>query len=287
MPRPIKGKLMVVDVGRENERRRLTIPLAGGRFAYVDFTSKEHEEAAIALSEQLLRGRALLIKSAKDFEKKGAPKKANAPTASGASFSSTKSKTTPSPTLFVGNLPFEATVAGVKGLFVPFGPVRKVRLMTFEDTGKCKGFAYVDFMEQSGAEMCMSERKPLFLEGRKLRVEFGSAEAARRGAPWIHDPKGLNGPKKEDGGDGESRKRGRPEEDEEERKEGGGGGRRARRRERLQGAAGGGSTSRSKGGANTSGGAGGRFPPPGPERASAAVVPFTGTKVTFGEDEEA
>ncbi|RKP12225.1 hypothetical protein BJ684DRAFT_21223, partial [Piptocephalis cylindrospora] len=115
---------------------------------------------------------------------------------------------------------------------------------------------------------------PILLDGRKLRVEFGSAEAARRGAPWIHDPKGLNTQK------AESRKRDYPEDEGEdhEAEGGGGGGRRARRRERHQGV---GSGPRSFKSGPSSAPTG---PPPGPERASAAVVPFTGTKITFDDE---
>jgi RNA recognition motif-containing protein len=46
----------------------------------------------------------------------------------------------PAATLFVGNLPFNAVKSDLERIFSIFGKLNKVRLMTFEDSGKCKGY---------------------------------------------------------------------------------------------------------------------------------------------------
>jgi RNA recognition motif-containing protein len=102
-------------------------------FAYVDFSSAEGQEAAIKLSESELDGRKVLIKSSKSFEGRPAVSKA------AAQEKSLKQKHAVSPTLFVGNLSFQSTREGLQKLFEDCGEIRKVRLATFEDSGKCKG----------------------------------------------------------------------------------------------------------------------------------------------------
>lgn len=77
--------------------------------------------------------------------------------------------------------------------------IRKVRLGTFEDSGKCKGwvvrpktsvnpnrkhrFAFVDFLNTEHATSALVNPKNHHLNGRDLVVEYASAEAVRRGAP--------------------------------------------------------------------------------------------------------
>ncbi|PLW14686.1 hypothetical protein PCANC_09591 [Puccinia coronata f. sp. avenae] len=59
--------------------------------------------------------------------------------------------------------------------------IRKVRMGTFEDTGKCKGFAFVDFETVDQATKVLMNLKNHHLDGRKLTVEYASVEAVKRG----------------------------------------------------------------------------------------------------------
>ena len=54
--------------------------------------------------------------------------------------------------LFVGNLPFDATEEALRDLFSPFGEVQQVRIMTDRDTGKPRGFAFVEMAEDDTAK---------------------------------------------------------------------------------------------------------------------------------------
>ncbi|POY73589.1 hypothetical protein BMF94_3122 [Rhodotorula taiwanensis] len=59
--------------------------------------------------------------------------------------------------------------------------IRKIRLGTFEDSGKCKGWAFVDFHLAAQATRALLNLHNHQLNGRKLNVEYASAEAVRRG----------------------------------------------------------------------------------------------------------
>ncbi|KAJ7368780.1 hypothetical protein DFH08DRAFT_33059 [Mycena albidolilacea] len=186
-------------------------------YAYVDFTTPEAQKAAIALSEQNLFGRRLLIKDGTDFTGRPAvPGAEGAAAAPGTEISKTHSKTAqkilraqkqpPAPTLFIGNLGFEATEQSIRGLFDAHRPkpkpkapdaegdakpeaeekwIRKVRMGTFEDSGLCKGFAFADFTSIEHATSVLVNPKNHLLDGRKLTVEYASADAVRRGAPKV------------------------------------------------------------------------------------------------------
>lgn len=116
-------------------------------FAYVDFSTSAAFDTALALSETQLAGRALLIKDAKSFE--GRPQKK--PSEDDSKNGPGKSKTAqpPSRRIFVGNLGFDVTKEDLTEHFAPCGEVENIHMATFEDSGKCKGFAWVTFAVES------------------------------------------------------------------------------------------------------------------------------------------
>ncbi|KAJ5922620.1 hypothetical protein N7516_010323 [Penicillium verrucosum] len=99
-------------------------------FAYVDFTDKKSLQEAIGLSEQLMTGRRVLIKDANNFAVWPSPSKR----------------------IFVGNLSFDVTKENLEENFGKCGTVTNVHMATFQDTGKCKGYAWVEFEELAAAE---------------------------------------------------------------------------------------------------------------------------------------
>lgn len=116
-------------------------------FAYVDFETAEHLAAGLALSESLLSGRKVLIKDAKSFT--GRPEKSASETAAAAAAAAGAKP--PSKRVFVGNLAFDVTKDTLQEHFSPAGEIEHIHLATFEDTGKCKGFAWVTFAEMAAA----------------------------------------------------------------------------------------------------------------------------------------
>ncbi|KFY40881.1 hypothetical protein V495_05202 [Pseudogymnoascus sp. VKM F-4514 (FW-929)] len=109
-------------------------------FAYVDFSTAEHTLAAVALSEELLGGRRVLIKNNKSFE--GRPLVAKDAAAPGK-----KDMKAPSKRIFLGNLRFDTTEESLKEHFERCGPIETCMVATFEDSGKCKGYAWITFAD--------------------------------------------------------------------------------------------------------------------------------------------
>jgi RNA recognition motif-containing protein len=136
-------------------------------FAYVDFNTKNHQLAVIQLSEQQLNGRSLLIKDSKSFA--GRPTKEDVE----------MSKNPPSRILFVGNLSFDTTQDMLTDQFQHCGEIVKIRMATFEDTGKCKGFAFIDFKNEEGPTKALKDKSCRKLLNRTLRMEFGEDRSKR------------------------------------------------------------------------------------------------------------
>jgi RNA recognition motif-containing protein len=72
-------------------------------------------------------------------------------------------------TLYVGNLPFNATEADVKALFERHGTVDSVKLINDRETGKPRGFGFVD-MPTSEAQAAIQALNGFQMNGRPLRV---------------------------------------------------------------------------------------------------------------------
>jgi RNA recognition motif-containing protein len=70
--------------------------------------------------------------------------------------------------LYVGNLSFEATEADLKELFGQTGSVATVRIISDRDTGRSKGFGFVEMQE--GGDKAIAEMNGKEFQGRVLTV---------------------------------------------------------------------------------------------------------------------
>jgi len=70
--------------------------------------------------------------------------------------------------LYVGNLSFQTTEAQLKELFEQSGPVETVRIITDRDTGRSKGFGFVEM--QDGSEHAIAQLNGKDFDGRSLTV---------------------------------------------------------------------------------------------------------------------
>lgn len=70
--------------------------------------------------------------------------------------------------LYVGNLSFETTESDLKELFTRSGPVESVRIITDRDTGRSKGFGFVE-MQENG-DKAIAEVHGKEFNGRALTV---------------------------------------------------------------------------------------------------------------------
>ena len=78
--------------------------------------------------------------------------------------------------IYVGNLPFSATEEEVEELFAPFGEVLSIKLITDRDTGRPRGFGFVE-VEDAALEEAVSKLDGSDMGGRQLKV----SEARPRG----------------------------------------------------------------------------------------------------------
>ncbi|MEW6645604.1 MAG: RNA-binding protein [Pseudomonadota bacterium] len=82
-------------------------------------------------------------------------------------------------TIYVGNLPFSASEEQVSELFAAFGAVTAVKLVNDRETGRFRGFAFVEMGE--GAEAAIRELDGKEFGGRALRVNEAKERAPRSG----------------------------------------------------------------------------------------------------------
>lgn len=71
--------------------------------------------------------------------------------------------------IYVGNLPFDATEDAVRALFATHGSVEKLSLVMDRDTGRPKGFGFVE-MSNADASRAMQALNGADFQGRPLRV---------------------------------------------------------------------------------------------------------------------
>jgi RNA recognition motif-containing protein len=72
--------------------------------------------------------------------------------------------------LFVGNLPHSTTEAELRTLFEPHGKVDQVSLVTDRDTGRSRGFAFVEMSDAGEAEKAIAALNGKELGGRALNI---------------------------------------------------------------------------------------------------------------------
>ncbi|MDR2727222.1 MAG: RNA-binding protein [Deltaproteobacteria bacterium] len=80
--------------------------------------------------------------------------------------------------IYVGNLPWSATEEQVQSLFAEYGPVVSVKLISDRDTGRARGFGFVE-MEDPGAASAIEALDNANFGGRTLRVNEAKPRAPR------------------------------------------------------------------------------------------------------------
>lgn len=72
--------------------------------------------------------------------------------------------------IFVGNLDFSATESSIRALFEPFGAIERVNLVTDRDTGRSRGFAFVEMTDPAEADKAIAALNGTDQNGRALNV---------------------------------------------------------------------------------------------------------------------
>jgi cold-inducible RNA-binding protein len=83
--------------------------------------------------------------------------------------------------IYVGNLPFSMGENELKGLFEQKGTVNSVMVMRDIDTGRSRGFAFVEMASEEDTEKAIKELNSYSADGRALTVNEARPKTERRG----------------------------------------------------------------------------------------------------------
>src|ERR1700739_4838900 len=83
--------------------------------------------------------------------------------------------------IFVGNLDFAATESSIRTLFEPYGRVDRVNLVTDRDTGRSRGFAFVEMPDSAEADRAISALNGASVDGRALNINEARPKPAGGG----------------------------------------------------------------------------------------------------------
>jgi len=81
--------------------------------------------------------------------------------------------------LFVGNLPFDTNEMDLRDLFAQMGTVVEVKVVTDRETGRPRGFAFVEMASAQEAASAIEQLNGRDLGGRTLKVNEAEARPSR------------------------------------------------------------------------------------------------------------
>ncbi len=100
-------------------------------------------------------------------------------------------------TIYIGNLSFQASEDDIKSVFAEYGEVTRISLPIDRETGRKRGFAFVDMADEAREDKAISELDGAEWLGRELRVnkarprtEDGGGDGSRpnRSNRFSHNP---------------------------------------------------------------------------------------------------
>lgn len=83
--------------------------------------------------------------------------------------------------IYVGNLSYEATEDEVRALFAEFGEVESVNLVTDRETGRLRGFGFVQMSDATAGKAAIEGLNGKELAGRALAVNEARPKPSRSG----------------------------------------------------------------------------------------------------------
>ncbi len=81
--------------------------------------------------------------------------------------------------IYVGNLPYTTSNEDLRQTFEQFGAVDDARVITDRETGRSRGFGFVEMPDSSEAQKAISELNGTDMDGRSLTVNEARPRASR------------------------------------------------------------------------------------------------------------
>lgn len=72
--------------------------------------------------------------------------------------------------IFVGNLPFTASESDLRGIFAEYGEIESVAIITDRDTGRSRGFGFVELGADARSQDAIRDLDGMDLGGRNIKV---------------------------------------------------------------------------------------------------------------------
>ncbi len=83
--------------------------------------------------------------------------------------------------IYVGNLPFSATQESLGEMFAQYGEVSSTKIITDRDTGRSKGFGFVEMSDSDAADQAIEKLNGSDMGGRALTVNEARPMEPRQG----------------------------------------------------------------------------------------------------------
>lgn len=74
--------------------------------------------------------------------------------------------------LYVGNVNYRLTEEGLKAMFAEFGEVTSAKIVTDRETGRSKGFGFVEMADAEAAERAIQSLNDKEVDGRRIKVNI-------------------------------------------------------------------------------------------------------------------
>ena len=84
-------------------------------------------------------------------------------------------------TIFIGNLSFDAEQEDIIGVFSSYGEVKDCKIPLDRETGRKRGFAFVDMANQEDEQKAIDDLKKVYSMGRQIRVNKAEPRKESRG----------------------------------------------------------------------------------------------------------
>ena len=83
--------------------------------------------------------------------------------------------------LYVGNLPYSATESALSDKFAAYGTVESAKLITDRETGRSKGFGFIEMASDSEAQAAIEKVNGTDYDGRPMKVNEARPQEKRSG----------------------------------------------------------------------------------------------------------
>lgn len=91
--------------------------------------------------------------------------------------------------LYVGNLPYRTTDSDLHQLFSQAGDVESAKVISDRETGRSKGFGFVEMVQDADADEAVRRFNGSNLDGRKINVNEARPQAPRENRGYDRAPR--------------------------------------------------------------------------------------------------